>query len=69
LVIGPTRAPAFYDGIHAVAKRGQMNGGREESLEHKRLLLEKNLAAIQRPVIRRAHGSKALIVGHSDVPL
>jgi hypothetical protein len=37
LVIGPTRAPAFYDGIHAVAKRGQMNGGREESLEHKRL--------------------------------
>jgi hypothetical protein len=27
LVIGATRAPAFGDGIHAVAKRGQMTGG------------------------------------------
>jgi hypothetical protein len=34
LAIGATRAPAFYDGIHAVAKRGQMTGGRGESLDH-----------------------------------
>jgi hypothetical protein len=32
LVIGATRAPAFGDGIHAVAKRGQKTGGPGDSL-------------------------------------
>ena len=31
LVIGATRAPALGDGVHAVAKRGQMTGGRGDS--------------------------------------
>jgi len=34
LATGATRAPAFCDGIHAVAKRGQMTGGCGESLDH-----------------------------------
>jgi len=32
-VIGATRAPAFGDGVHAVAKRGQMTGG-SDGLAH-----------------------------------
>jgi hypothetical protein len=39
LVIGATRAPAFYDGIHAVAKRGQMTGGPGGSLDHDKFLV------------------------------
>jgi hypothetical protein len=33
LVIGATRAPAFGDDIHAVAKRGQMIGGPGDPLD------------------------------------
>ena len=33
VVIGATRAPAFGDGILAVAKRGQMTGGTGDSLD------------------------------------
>ena len=45
LVIGATRAPAFGAGIHAVTKRGQMTGGRGESLDHERLLLKEDLVS------------------------
>ena len=37
LVIGATRAPAFGDGILAVAKRGQMTGGPGDSLDEESL--------------------------------
>ena len=36
-VIGATRAPAFGDGIHAVAKRGQKTGGPGYSLDEEPL--------------------------------
>ena len=38
LVISATRAPAFGDGVHAVAKRGQMTGGPGASLIQKNLM-------------------------------
>ena len=38
LVIGAPRAPAFGDGILAVAKRGQMTGGPGDSLNQLPLL-------------------------------
>ena len=61
MVISPTRAPAFRDGIHAVAKRGQMTGGRGEIARSQKLLSEERRAAAASKPTHRIGGGGARV--------